>query len=152
MNVAGLRASVEMDKATRRNTRVIYTGDTRYNGIRLDKIISKSMCNTTTNISQSLGFRLRYRCVCKTRHEAHSIRLLPRGRRDDTSTMVDLQRVRSRAMLEANASVVPSCLRSLVRTSLHRVRGAPRGLDHPAIYRRVEGVDDVGSMIEWRPE
>ena len=40
--------------------------------------------------------------------------------------MVDLQRVRSMAM-EASAGVVPSCLRSLARTSAHRVRGAPQG-------------------------
>ena len=46
--------------------------------------------------------------------------------------MVDLQRERSRAMLEASINVVPSCFKSLPRTSLHRVRGAPRGLDHPA--------------------
>ena len=26
-----------------------------------------------------------------------------------------------------------SCLRSLVRTSPHRVRGAPRGLHHPSV-------------------
>ena len=45
--------------------------------------------------------------------------------------MVDLQRERSRAMLEASINVVPSCFRSLPRTSLHRMRGAPRGLDHP---------------------
>ena len=46
------------------------------------------------------------------------------------ATMVDPQRVRSMAMLEASVSVVPSCLRSL--QSPHRVRGAPRGLDHPS--------------------
>ena len=40
--------------------------------------------------------------------------------------MVDLQRVRSRAMLEASINVVPSCLRSL--------RGAPRGLNHPSAF------------------
>ena len=74
--------------------------------------------------------------------------------------MVDLQRVRSRAMLEASVNVVPSCFRSLPRTSLHRVRGAPRGLDHPAaalglkVYDLVEtGVDgqtsgdDLGRYI-----
>ena len=46
--------------------------------------------------------------------------------------MVDLQREQSRAMLEASINVVPSCFKSFLRTSLHRVRGAPRGLDHPA--------------------
>ena len=46
--------------------------------------------------------------------------------------MVDFQRERSRAMLEASVNVVPSCFRSLPRRSLHRVRGAPCGLDHPA--------------------
>ena len=48
--------------------------------------------------------------------------------------MVDLQRERSRAMLEASINVVPSCFKSFPRTSLHRVRGAPRGLDQ---YRSV---------------
>ena len=48
------------------------------------------------------------------------------------ATMVDLQRERSRAMLEASINVVPSYFKSLPRTSLHRVRGVPRGLDHPA--------------------
>ena len=66
-------------------------------------------------------------------HCTHSRRLLPRVRGDGTSNSgVDLQRVRSTAMLEASVNVVPSCLRSLLRTSLHRVRGARRGLDHPA--------------------
>ena len=62
------------------------------------------------------------------------------------ATMVDLQRERSRAMLEASINVVPSCFKSLPRTSLYRVRGAPRGLDHPAAPR-VEGVDGECRMI-----
>ena len=64
----------------------------------------------------------------------HSLRLLPRGRGDGTSNSgVDLPRVRSRAMLEAPSmlSAAVSDL-SLPRTSLRRVRGARRGLDHPA--------------------
>ena len=47
--------------------------------------------------------------------------------------MVDLQRVESRAMLEASANVVPTCLRSLARTSPLLVRSAPRGRDHPSV-------------------
>ena len=46
--------------------------------------------------------------------------------------MVDLQRVRSMAMLEASANVVPSCFRYLPKTSPHRALGAPRGLDNPS--------------------
>ena len=34
--------------------------------------------------------------------------------------MIDLQRERSRAMLEASINVIPSCFKSFLRTSLHR--------------------------------
>ena len=37
------------------------------------------------------------------------------------ATMVDLQRVRSWAMLEAYVNIVPRCFRYLVRTSLHPI-------------------------------
>ena len=48
--------------------------------------------------------------------------------------MLDIQRVRSRVMLEASIDVVPNCLRSLARTSPHRERWAPRGLDRVELY------------------
>ena len=61
--------------------------------------------------------------------------------------MVDLQLERSRAMLEASINVVPSCFKSLPRTSLHRVGGAPRGLDHPVEVEGVDGECDLGRYI-----
>ena len=58
--------------------------------------------------------------------------------------MVDLQRVRSRAMLEASVNVCPHLFEVFAENG-----GAPRGLDHPR-YPRVEGVDGTGRMIGRR--
>ena len=68
--------------------------------------------------------------MCVTELNTHSLMFSHDGVETARATMVDLQRVRSMAMLEASVSVVPRCYRSLPRTSPHRMQGALRGLDY----------------------
>ena len=64
--------------------------------------------------------------------------------------MVYLQRVLSMAMLEASASGVHSCLRHVFGEDV--APSCARGLDHPSAIGLKVKLDDVGRMIEWRPD
>ena len=60
-----------------------------------------------------------------------SLRLLPRGRGDGTSNGVGSLAATSEGDVRSHQQCCASCLRSLTRTSPHRVRGAPRVLTIP---------------------
>ena len=65
-----------------------------------------------------------------TSHPPHSLRLLPRGRGDGTSNNVGPQAATIEGDVRSLLEDCPKFLRYLARTSPHRERGAPRGLEH----------------------
>ena len=66
----------------------------------------------------------------------YSLRLLPEGCGDGTSNNVGPPAATIDGdVFVATSNLVPSCLRSLARTSPARMRGAPRDLDHPSAIR-----------------